>query len=58
MYGVKRFVTIRLYGTFSNLKRISKMSTVPTLGKISADAMGIWFIFTRVFIVLFAKCSS
>jgi len=37
---VKRFVHVRLYCIFRNLKSISKMSTLPPPGKISADANG------------------
>jgi len=41
LYGVereKRFVNVNLHCIVSNLKRTSKMSTLPPLGKISADA--------------------
>jgi len=40
----KRFVNVRLHCIVSNLKSISKMSTLSPLGKISADAnaMGAW----------------
>jgi len=35
---VKRFVHVHLHCIVSNLKRISKISTLPPPGKISADA--------------------
>jgi len=37
---VKRFVNVNLHCIVSNLKRISKMSTLPPPGNISADAHG------------------
>ena len=43
LYGVKRvkrFVGVHLHCIVSNLKRISKMMTLPLPGKISADAHG------------------
>ena len=46
---VKRFVTIRLHCNVSNLKMMSKMSTLHTSGKISADAHGYFHPFNKHF---------
>jgi len=41
---VKHFVNIHLHGIVSNLWRISKISTLPHSGKVSADVHGMhWF---------------
>jgi len=48
---VKRFVNVHLHCIVSNLKMISKMSTLPP-GKVSADAHGFRYCHCRVSVIM------